>query len=181
MRNGLVSFWETVRTVVLSVAAVLLVRSFVAQPFLVSGASMSPTFKDGDYLLVDELSYMARSPERGEVVVFRYPGDHRFHYIKRIIGLPGERVLSRNGELSVLDANGKKVLSEEYLSEQTLKDTGEFDVSLGPDQYFVLGDNRGFSYDSRSWGPLTSEEITGLVRFRLWPLQTAEVFAAPQY
>jgi len=181
MRNGLVSFWETVRTIVLSVAAVLLVRTFIAQPFLVSGASMSPTFHDGDYLLVDELSYRARSPERGEVVVFRYPGDHRFHYIKRIIGLPGERVISRGGELSVLDAEGKKVLTEKYLSEQTLKDTGEFEVSLNGDQYFVMGDNRGFSYDSRAWGPLTSEEITGLVRFRLWPLQTAEVFAAPQY
>jgi len=181
MRNGLVSFWETVRTIVLSVAAVLLVRTFVAQPFLVSGASMSPTFQDGDYLLVDELSYQVRQPARGEVVVFRYPGDHRFHYIKRIIGLPGERVISRDGELSVLDTDGKKVLTEKYLTEQTIKDTGEFDVTLSADQYFVMGDNRGFSYDSRSWGPLVAEEMTGLVRFRLWPIQTAEVFAAPQY
>jgi signal peptidase I len=181
MRNGLVSFWETVRTVVLSVIAVLLVRTFVAQPFLVSGASMDPTFKDGDYLLVDELSYRAREPERGEVVVFRYPGDHRFHYIKRIIGLPGEKIISKDGELSVWSAENKKVLTEKYLKEQTLKDTGEFEVTLAEDQYFVMGDNRGFSYDSRSWGPLSSEEITGLVRFRLWPIQTAEVFAAPQY
>jgi signal peptidase I len=181
MRNGLVSFWETVRTVVLSVIAVLLVRTFVAQPFLVSGASMDPTFKDGDYLLVDELSYRAREPERGEVVVFRYPGDHRFHYIKRIIGLPGEKIISKDGELSVWSAENKKVLTEKYLEEKTLKDTGEFEVALAEDQYFVMGDNRGFSYDSRSWGPLSSEEITGLVRFRLWPVQTAEVFAAPQY
>lgn len=166
-------------TVAIAVAAVLLVRSFVTQPFLVSGSSMEPTFNDGNYLLVDELSYDFRAPERGEVVVFRYPSDPGSYFIKRIIGLPGETVTIREGRVSVTSAQGTEVLNESY----TLKNdtTSNAEQTLGKEEYFVMGDNRNFSFDSRSWGPVPAKNIVGVVRFRLWPFQSAKAFSAPHY
>lgn len=180
MKRILWSFLEVVQTVAIAVVAVFLVRTFVAQPFLVSGASMEPTFENGDYLLVDELAYRFREPERGEVIVFRYPGDERSFYIKRIIGLPGERVVIKNGTVEIWNGEKEIVLHEAYLS--PLPRGGDsFDTTLGESQYFMMGDNRNFSFDSRNWGPLARSEIMGFVRFRLWPLSTAQAFAAPSY
>ncbi|MFH1162154.1 MAG: signal peptidase I [Candidatus Jorgensenbacteria bacterium] len=179
MKRALWSLFEVVQTVAIAVVAVFLVRTFVAQPFLVSGASMEPTFENGDYLLVDELAYRFREPERGEVIVFRYPGDHRSYYIKRIIGLPGERVEIKDGQVEVLGRGGEKVLREPYVA--PLARTGNFDVTLGDGEYFMMGDNRNFSFDSRNWGPLARGDVIGLVRLRLWPLTSAQAFAAPAY
>ena len=181
MRKFLWSFFEIVETVTVAIVAVFLIRTFVAQPFLVSGSSMEPTFRDGNYLLIDELAYRFREPGRGEVIVFRYPGDHRSFYIKRVIGMPGERVVIERDAVTVyLSDQTTKVLHEPYID--TLKGTfGRFEATLGIDEYFVMGDNRGFSFDSRSWGPITREDIIGLVRFRLWPAQTAAIFSAPLY
>ncbi|MEK7513232.1 MAG: signal peptidase I [Patescibacteria group bacterium] len=179
MRKILWSFFEIIQTVVIAVVAVFLVRTFVAQPFLVSGASMEPTFQNGNYLLIDELVYRFREPERGEVVVFKYPGDHRSFYIKRIIGLPGERVVVKNGTVAVDDGSGVQPLGESYL--MGVRVTGETDVTLGEHEYFVMGDNRNFSYDSRNWGPLRRAEIVGMVRFRLWPVNEVMAFSAPAY
>ncbi len=180
MKRILWSFLEVVQTVAIAVVAVFLVRTFVAQPFLVSGASMEPTFENGDYLLVDELAYRFREPARGEVIVFRYPGDERSFYIKRIIGLPGERVVVENGTVEIWNGDGEAVLHEPYLS--PLARGGDlFDVTLGEGEYFMMGDNRNFSFDSRSWGPLARGDIMGFVRFRLWPLSAAQAFAAPSY
>lgn len=179
MRKFLKSFLETFQTVAISVAIVLIVRAFVAQPFLVSGSSMEPTFTDGDYLLIDELSYRFREPERGEVIVFRYPGDHRSFYIKRVIGLPGERVVIASSTVTVYGADGTKALHEPYIANGSY--AGAFDGTLADGQYFMMGDNRNFSYDSRSWGPLAKDDISGLVRFRLWPIETAKAFSAPSY
>lgn len=174
------SFLSTFQTVAIAVAAVFIVRTFVAQPFLVSGSSMEPGFSNGDYLLIDELSYRFREPKRGEVVVFRYPGDHRSFYIKRIIGLPGERVRIQNGAVTIHSPDGaEKTLTEEYIARQYF--SGSIDVTLGSEQYFVMGDNRDFSFDSRMWGPLEKYDITGLVRFRLWPIEEAMAFTAPAY
>ncbi len=179
MRKFLWSLFEMLETVAIAVVAVLLVRSFVTQPFLVSGSSMEPTFSDGNYLLVDELSYDFRAPERGEVVVFKYPGDPSSYFIKRIIGLPGETVNIRNGNVSVTNAQGTEMLNESY----TLKNdtTTNMERTLGKGEYFVMGDNRNFSFDSRSWGPVPTKDIVGVVRFRLWPLQSAKAFSAPHY
>lgn len=177
MRNFLWSFLEIVQTIVIVVVVVILVRNFVAQPFLVSGSSMEPTFRNGDYLMIDELTYRFRDPERGEVVVFRRNDGFGNYYIKRIIGLPGERVALRNGEVFITDDFGEFKLKENY----TNPSGDNFDISLGENSYLVLGDNRGFSFDSRSWGSLEREDVTGLVRLRLWPINDMRAFAAPAY
>ncbi len=179
MRKFFWSLFEIIETIAIAVVAVVLVRTFVVQPFVVSGASMEPTFYNGNYLLVDELAYRFRSPERGEVVVFRYPGDRRSFYIKRIIGLPGERITLDNGKVSVYKNGKKQELDERYLFGSSL--SGSFDTTLGEDKYFVMGDNRNFSFDSRSWGSLPGSDIIGVVRIRLWPLNEMRAFAAPLY
>lgn len=179
MRKFLWSFFEVIETVAIAGAAVILVRTFVAQPFLVSGSSMEPTFSNGNYLLVDQLSYFLRSPARGEVIVFKYPGDHRSYYIKRIIGLPNEKVVIENGTVTVYSGDNKLMLKEVYIKQG--KTTGNLEFQLGMDQYFVMGDNRNFSYDSRSWGALKRSEIVGMARFRLWPINKVMAFSAPNY
>ncbi len=182
MRRFLSSLLEVFEVALVAVVSVFLIRTFLVQPFLVSGASMTPNFSDGDYLLVDELTYRFRSPERGEVAVFRYPSDRRTYFIKRIIGLPGERVEVKDGKILVFNNDNKDgfVLGEQYLPQGTIT-TGSADYKLLNGQYFVLGDNRSASFDSRSWGVLDSKDIVGLARLRLWPPDEFHVFAAPDY
>lgn len=141
---------------------------------------MEPNFENGDYLIIDELSYRIRSPQRGEVVVFKYPYDETQKYIKRIIGLPGETVEIQSGTVIVLNQSGESVLDESsYLpSVFTLGDTR---VALGENEYFVLGDNRSASSDSRRWGVLPRENIIGQVFFRAWPLNSLAKISAPIY
>jgi signal peptidase I len=179
MRKILWSFFEVAETIVIAIVAVFLVRTFVAQPFLVSGSSMEPNFYNGNYLLVDELVYQFRQPERGEVIVFRYPGDNHSYYIKRIIGLPGEKVRINNGKIIVVSGNDIKLLEEPYALHGS--NGNDYETTLGPGQYFVMGDNRSFSFDSRSWGSLSGSSIVGLARFRLWPVSEAMAFSAPRY
>ncbi len=180
MKAFLWSLFEVVETIAIAVVAVVLVRAFIAQPFLVSGTSMEPNFKDGDYLLVDEIAYRLREPERGEVVVFKYPLDPRSYYIKRVIGLPGERVVINGQTVTVYAKDGtKQVLKEPYVAHMLNNDQSEFTVK--PGEYFVMGDNRDFSYDSRRWGPLPANDMIGLVRFRLWPVDKAMAYGAYSY
>lgn len=182
MRSFFSSVLEIVEIALIAVAAVFIIRTFLVQPFLVSGGSMSPTFSDGDYLLVDQLTYRIRPPERGEVAVFRYPGDESTYFIKRIIGLPGEEVKIQNGQVTIINKDHPTgfTLDETYLPNGTVT-TGNIDTTLGQNQYYVLGDNRSYSFDSRSWGDLAKNELVGLVRLRLWPPQTLTVFAAPKF
>lgn len=186
MRKFSASVLEVFEVVGIALVAVFLIRKFLVQPFLVSGASMDPLFSNGDYVLVDELSYYFRPPQRGEVIVFRYPNDEKTYFIKRVIGLPGERIIIRGGKVYVADAdtpNGK-MLAESYLPEGTATSPhqgGRTEFILGAHQYFTLGDNRSYSFDSRDWGFVDSKEIMGAVRLRLWPIQGLMVFAAPQY
>lgn len=181
MKQFLWSIWEIFEVVLISVVTVIFIRSFLVQPFLVSGASMEPVFHDGDYLMVDEISYRFRQPDRGEVVVFHPPSGQSF-FIKRIIALPGERLEIKNGQVKVYrgDKVSPLVLSEDYLS-PGVKTFGDINVVLEEGEYYVLGDNRNFSYDSRSWGPLSRDKIVGLVRVRLWPLNKVMAFEAPAY
>ncbi|OGZ02639.1 MAG: signal peptidase I [Candidatus Liptonbacteria bacterium RIFOXYC1_FULL_36_8] len=182
MRRFLASFLETIEVAFVAVVSVLIIRTFLIQPFLVNGESMEPNFSDGNYLLVDELSYRLREPERGEVIVFRYPGNEAIFYIKRIIGLPGEKVVVNGGEVKIFNKenSGGFTLSESYLP-ITDKTYGNLEITLKSDQYFVLGDNRSFSYDSRSWGTLAKNEIMGMVRLKLWPINKAEAVGTPNY
>ncbi len=186
MRKFTASIFEILEVVGIALVAVFLIRKFLVQPFLVSGASMIPTFANGDYVLIDELSYYFRAPERGEVIVFRYPNDESTYFIKRVIGLPGERVRVRDGKVAVINGDHPSgtALEEPYLPAGTVTSphaAGRTDFALNADQYLVLGDNRSYSFDSRDWGVLNGNEIIGAVRLRLWPFQGITVFAAPQY
>jgi signal peptidase I len=162
--------WETIKVVVISLAIILPIRYYLVQPFFVKGASMEPSFEDGDYLLVDEISYRFSEPARGDVIIFRYPGDRSQFFIKRIIGLPGETIEIKDNKIMVYDTDDSdgSALSEHYLDsgQETL---GNILIRLEGDEYFVLGDNRLHSSDSRRWGPVNKTLITGKAFLRAWP------------
>lgn len=165
---------EIVTLVILAVLIVVPIRVFIAQPFVVEGLSMYPTFNDHDYLIVDELSYHLHAPSRGDVIIFRYPGNPSIFYIKRIIGLPSETVRIDQGIVTVTKTNGEKLtLSEPYVVAEDA--TYSATTTLGSDQYFVMGDNRPKSSDSRVWGPLPKDDIIGRAYLRVYPLQGAGV------
>jgi signal peptidase I len=175
--------WEITKITVLTLAIIIPVRYFLIQPFFVKGASMEPNFEDGQYLVVDEISYRFRLPERGEVIVFRYPADPKQFYIKRIIGLPGETIEISDNRIKIINAShplGFILEENSYLSSAVLT-SGNFSQMLGANEYFVLGDNRAASFDSRRWGVLPKDDLTGRVWLRAWPPQVAKVFAAPEY
>jgi signal peptidase I len=160
---------------VLAVVIVLIIRFFVAQPFIVDGESMHPTFENGDYLIVDELSYHFESPQRGDVIVFRYPGNPKIFYIKRIIGLPGETVHINSGVVSITKTDGTTItLNEPYAVANDA--TYTLNTTLGSSDYFVMGDNRPESSDSRVWGPLPRANIIGRVFLRLLPPSSFGLF-----
>jgi len=140
------SIWDLVRFTIIAILIVAPIRMFIAQPFIVNGKSMDPTFKNGDYLIVDEISYRFSEPKKDDVIVFRFPSNTSRFLIKRIAGLPGETI----------EVEGKT-------------------YTLGDDEYFVLGDNRPVSSDSRTWGSLDSEFIIGRAFLRLWPFNTISV------
>lgn len=162
--NGI---WETVRFAILAFVIVWPIRAFVAQPFIVSGSSMVPTFENSEYLIVDQLSYRLEDPKRGDVVIFKYPNDTSKYFIKRIIGLPGETVMIKGAEVSVKDKDGKiTVLDEPYVKNLS---SNKMETDLGDDEYFVMGDNREASSDSRVWGNLERHFIVGRALIRLLP------------
>lgn len=159
---------EIVTFIVLAVLIVVPIRVFVAQPFVVEGASMHPTFESADYLIIDQLSYRFDDPKRGDVIVFRYPNKPSVFYIKRIIGLPGETIVIERGNATITRTDGTVfTLEEPYVVAEDA--TYNLTSTLGPDQYFVMGDNRPKSSDSRSWGPLPREDIMGKAFIRLLP------------
>jgi len=174
MRKVFLSFLEIAEIFIICFFSVFLIRHFLVQPFLVSGESMSPNFRTGDYVLTDELTYRFRNPERGDVVVFKPPVAGRY-FIKRIIGLPGEKVKISRGKIFIENKGEEIRLSEPYLS-LSMKTTPDLEIQLKKNEYFVLGDNRRASYDSRFWGPITRNDIIGRVKFRLWPLTAFAAF-----
>lgn len=182
MRKFFASTLEILEVAIIAVGAVFLIRSFLVQPFLVSGSSMVPNFSNGDYLLIDEITYRFRPPERGEVIVFKYPASPSIYFIKRIIGLPGEEVNIQDNKVTIFNDNHPQglVLNEGYLS-KSFYTVGSLKLKLKPNEYLLLGDNRSASFDSRNWGPLKTDYIVGLARIRLWPPVALTSFAAPQY
>lgn len=166
-------FLEFIKIVVLAGVTIVLVRYFLFKPFYVKGESMVPTFYENEYLIVDELSYRFRDPKRGEVIVFRSPTAPDDFYLKRVIGLPGERVRVENGKVTVCKVECS-VLNEEYLHD--VDTSGDVAFTLGADQYAVFGDNRPASYDSRRFGPITKESIAGRTILRGWPLTRISYF-----
>jgi len=180
MKKAISFIWEVVKIVIIAVVIVVPIRYFLFQPFFVRGQSMNPNFENGDYLIIDEISYRFREPQRGEVIVFNPPQKPSQRFIKRIIGLPGEIVEIKGGRVTVYNTEGQKVLDEsDYISD--IPTEGNLRITLRRDEYFVLGDNRPFSYDSRRFGALPKENIIGRVIFRAWPFAAATVFEAPTY
>lgn len=168
-------FVELLKFMLIAAAVVLPVRLFLAQPFVVSGASMEPTFENAEYLIVDELSYRLSEPMRGEVVVFRYPRDPSEIFIKRVIGLPNETVYIDLNGVSVKQTTGEIIrLNESYVENEGNGNSRSY--QLGDDEYFVMGDNRPRSSDSRSWGALPRENIIGRAFLRLLPVTEVSVW-----
>lgn len=174
--------WETVKVIVISLAIIIPVRYFLIQPFYVQGASMEPNFFDKEYLIIDEISYRFNSPSRGEIVVFRYPRDPKQFFIKRIVGLPGEELEIRESQITIYnDAHPLGITLDEttYISDD-VKTVGNLRVSLSEGEYYVMGDNRTSSLDSRGFGPIRGQAIVGRVWLRGWPIDRAAVIQMPE-
>ena len=179
MKNTLKYIWETAKIVLLALLIVAPIRFFLFQPFIVRGASMEPNFHEADYLIVDQISYRLREPKRGEVVVFYYPDNPQKRHIKRIIGLPEEEVVIEEESIYIIDDGDTIILTEDYLPlERTY---GESSFVLADNEYFVMGDNRGSSFDSRNWGSLPKENIIGKVFFQISPFSVFSKVELPDY
>jgi signal peptidase I len=177
----IVFVWDLVKVLIISLVVVLVVHNYIAQPFIVSGSSMEPTFHTGEYLVIDELSYELGNPVRGDIVVFKYPKDTSQYFIKRIIGLPGEKVrIEEDGEVRIFNAENPDgfILEEPYLPSQnvTFPASTSSIVQLGSGEFFVLGDNRMASSDSRFWGPVPEKNIVGKAFIRAFPFNEITKF-----
>jgi signal peptidase I len=171
-RNTARELWDTLKFIVLAAVIVIPIRMFVFQPFIVNGESMYPTFHNADYLIVDEFSYHINEPKRGDVIVFHYPNDPKRYFIKRVIGLPGETVVFKDDSVMIKNNENPEgvKLSEPYLSQITIPGEKN-EIQVTADHYFVMGDNRGFSSDSRAWGLLPRSNMVGKAGLRLLPVK----------
>ena len=183
IKKAIPFIWEIVKIAIIAFVIVAPIRYFLFQPFIVSGASMAPNFATGDYLIVDEISYRLSNPQRGDVVVFStnfIPGYANQRFIKRVIGLPGETVNITNGEVKIIKDGKTTILNEKYLPSD-LKTYGDVNTTLKSDEYFVLGDNREYSYDSRMWGVVPRKDIIGKASLRILPITTLSEISRPTY
>jgi signal peptidase I len=162
---------EIIQFSLIALIIVIPIRMFIAQPFIVSGASMQETFQNGEYLIVDQISYHLHSPMRGDVVIFRYPKDPSKFFIKRVIGVPGDTITIEGSTVTITnEANPEGfVVNEPYI--KSMKPNTFISETLGEREYFVMGDNRDESSDSRVWGVLQEERIVGRAFLRLFPPQ----------
>ncbi|MFA5228208.1 MAG: signal peptidase I [Candidatus Paceibacterota bacterium] len=167
---------DSLKILIIALIIIIPIRTFLFQPFVVKGSSMEPNYHSGDYLIIDELSYKLREPQRGEVIVFKYPLNPVNKYIKRIIALPGEKIEIIDGSIYITKNADKFTVEEEiYLSSENL-DQWKINNNMGElilkeNEYFVMGDNRNYSSDSRKWGIVPKENITGRTMFRFSPTE----------
>ena len=172
-------FLKEIGTLVLmSLLIVIPIRFYLIQPFVVNGASMEPNFHDGEYLIINEIGYRLGDPERGEVVVFKNPKDEQEYYIKRVIGLPGESVEVRGGNVIIYNEENPQgfTLEEDYLPNGLIT-RGDVYQTLKDDEYFVLGDNRNKSSDSRVWGAVEDDLVIGRAWIRVLPFSKFTLFS----
>lgn len=172
--------WEFLQIVIVAAAIVLPIRYFIFQPFIVKGDSMVPNFHSGDYLIIDEISYQLSMPSRGDVVVFHYPVDPSQRFIKRMIGLPGETVEIKGNKITI-SKDGNKITLDEKAYLTNVPPLGDKTVTLKADEYFVMGDNRQYSYDSRGWGVLPKKDMIGRAAVRLFPINHLNFLSTPTY
>lgn len=179
-QTGFGKFIENILYIIGAVVLAIIIQAFIIRPFIVSGTSMDPVIKNAEYLIVDEVSYHLETPQRGDVIVFKAPPEPTKYYIKRVIGLPGETVKVIDGKVTIINTAHPEgfTLSEPYIV-HTSTDTGTYVVPQG--QYFVMGDNRSGSYDSRSWGMLPAVNIRGRALLRLIPLNTISVLPGKEH
>lgn len=165
---------ENVLYIIGAIVLAAVIQAFIIRPFIVSGTSMDPNIKDKQYLIIDEVTYHIHGPERGDVIVFKAPPEPTKYYIKRVIGLPGDTVRIQKGKVTIVNAAHPEgfALDEPYIT-HTSEDSGVFVVPQN--NYFVMGDNRSGSYDSRSWGMLPDANIRGRAIVRLLPINTVKV------
>lgn len=189
--------FELVKVVIWSLIIIIPIRAFLFQPFFVKGISMEPNFHDGEYLIVNELGFKQtsisigsknlftvknfREFERGAVTVFHYPNDPKEFFIKRIVGLPGEKVVIKSDRVMIYNdefPDGFILDEAQYLSgnSQLTRCEGKCVYELSDEEYFVLGDNRNHSSDSRSWGKLNQKFVVGKVLLRAWPVNDFDIF-----
>jgi len=175
VKKVLIELWDIVKFLAPIIIVVFLIRTFVAQPFIVDGESMSPNFHTGQYLIVNELTYHFKEPARGDVIVLRYPLDPSRFFIKRIIGLPGDHLSIQDGKVFITNAANPNGFydNEPYEGQPTFPAGPYNNITLKVGQYFVMGDNRAGSDDSRTWGIVPKANIIGHVVLRLFPLKTA--------
>jgi len=188
---------EIIKVVILAFIIIVPIRVFLFQPFFVQGASMEPNFEDSNYLIINEFGYKKTSfsldgkniftvdprkqLRRGEVAVFRYPKNPTQFFIKRIIGLPGEKIEIKNNQVFIYNSDypdGKALDESAYLAKNIKTSTAmnDFVITMDDDEYFVMGDNRPYSSDSRVWGPVSDSDIMGKVILRAWPLDAIAVY-----
>lgn len=175
-------FLDILEVIVFAVAIFLFIYLLVLQPHKIKGASMEPNFPNGEYLLTDKVTYRFNEPQRGDVIVFNAPGQKSEEFIKRIIALPGENISIKENSVFI---NNKK-LKEEYISGDLNTAAGSFlkeedEMQIPADKYFVLGDNRPFSSDSRAWGLVPKESITGRAWLIYWPPQSMGAIEKVRY
>jgi len=165
---------------IVALGLALAIRFFIAAPYVVSGASMEPNFDNWNYLIVDRVSYGVEDPQRGDVIIFDLPQEGGRSLIKRIIGLPGETVILKGQSITIVNDKHPEglTLEEPYLDPENLSGSNNMQVTLAPEQYFVLGDNRRVSADSRLWGTLPREQIVGRAFLRLYPLDKISLLPA---
>lgn len=169
------AFWELIKYAALALLIVVPFRIFIAQPYVVSGSSMDPTFKDGDYLIVDQLSKRFEDPKRESVIIIKYPKDPSKFFIKRLVAFPNEKVEIKKGIVTIFNEKNPKgiTLDNSYV---VYNKTDDFTMQLHENEYFVMGDNRAGSSDSRSWGSLPKKNIVGQPILRLLPLNKIGVW-----
>jgi len=179
---------DILETVVISLAIFVVFYVFIAQPHQVKGDSMLPDFHTGEYILTNKLSFKFSNPKRGDVIVFKYPNAPQYDYIKRIVGLPKEEIELINGVVTVYNEENPSgfKLDEPYLSKGTVTMGRSFlsenlRYKIPENEYFVMGDNRDKSSDSRQWGPLPKDNIIGRSWVRYWPPQALAVIDTPRY
>ena len=174
---------EVAKIIVISLAIIIPIRYYLIQPFYVKGASMEPTFHDYEYLIINEITYRLNTPDRGDIIVLKDPRNTSQFFIKRIIGLPGETIKIKNGTVMIANSEHPEgvILDESSYLNDSVYTSGNIDITLDADKFYVMGDNRGSSLDSRIIGPIGKEYIIGKAWVRAWPFNKLTHFNLPDY
>jgi signal peptidase I len=178
--------FDLLKTGIIVFLLALALRYYAIQPFIVDGESMMPNFINNEYLLAEKVNYVFKAPQRGDVIVFRYPGNPSISYIKRTIALPGETIKISKNQVKIINQDHPDglVLEENYLAPNTktiANENDNYEKTLLANEYFVMGDNRSHSSDSREWGPLPQKNIIGRAWLTVLPLDRFQLQSRVHY